>query len=87
MDWLRKTLAMALYVRNHVEMPQLNIFRESDEYLHMLGRHAMVALARQVGLDSRAIRFHHSRVFDKPFFRLLGLDDGYYFMTIKQGGA
>lgn len=81
MDWVRKALAALPYVRNQVRKPQLNIFRESDEHLNMLGRRAMTKLAQRVGLTPLSVRFHHSRVFNNLAFRFLGLDDGYYFLS------
>jgi SAM-dependent methyltransferase len=80
MDWLRKGLASFPYMRNKVRRPQLNIFGEVDEHLNMLGRRAMTALVHAVGLRLRPSRFHHSKVYDNPAVRALGLDDGYYFI-------
>lgn len=81
MDWVRKALAVLPYVRNQVTKPQLNIFHESDEHINMLGRRAMANLTQRVGLTLLPDRFHHSRVFNNMVFRVLGLDDGYYFMS------
>jgi len=80
MDWLRKALGSFAWVRDHVDKPQLNIFRESDEHLSMMGRQAMSELASRVGLELMPLRFHHSKVFDNAAFKALGLDDGYYFL-------
>lgn len=80
MDWLRKALGSSAWVRERVDQPQLNIFRESDEHLNMMGRKAMSELASRVGLELLPLRFHHSKVFDNAAFRTLGLDDGYYFL-------
>ena len=81
MDWLRKGLAASKYVRDRVSKPQLNIFCEVDEHVNMLGRRAMALLVRAAGLRLLPMRFHHSKVFDNPLVRALGLDDGYYLIT------
>jgi len=80
LDWLRQWLGTSAYVRDHVRQPQLNVFRDADEHVNMLGRRAMRRLAEAVGLAVLAERFHHSPLFDNTLFRALGLDDGYYFI-------
>lgn len=81
MDWLRKGLAASACVRDCIAKPQLNIFCEVDEHVNMLGRRAMTLVARAVGLRLLPARFHHSKVFDNPLVRILGLDDGYYLIA------
>jgi 2-polyprenyl-3-methyl-5-hydroxy-6-metoxy-1,4-benzoquinol methylase len=79
MDWLRKQLGAIAYVRDHVMVPQLNIFYESDEHVNMFSRKAMGRLLHRVGLRLLDVRFHHSLAYNNPLFRGLRLDDGYYF--------
>lgn len=78
-DWLRKLRGAIPAVRNGVTRPQLNVFAEVDEHVNILGRRAMAALARRIGIRLSPARFHHSAVYDNPVYRALGLDDGYYF--------
>lgn len=81
MDWLRKGLGSFGYVRASVNAPQFNIFRETDEHVNFFSRVAMRALLEKSGLRLLNIRFHHSRWYNNPLFRIVGLDDGYYFAT------
>ena len=80
LDWLRRSLGAIPAVRNDVVHPQLNIFNEVDEHVNMLGRKSVRRLASATGLKIMPIRYHHSRAFNNVAFRLLGLDDGYYFL-------
>ena len=41
MDWLRKDLGAFSYVRDHIAVPQLNIFGEVYEHVNILSRNAV----------------------------------------------
>jgi SAM-dependent methyltransferase len=81
MDWLRKGISANKYVRKHLDIPQLNIFREVDEHVNIFSRKAMGFLLKSAGLRLLNVRFHHSRAYNNSFFRGLRLDDGYYFVN------
>lgn len=80
-DWLRSILGRLAYVRDHVSIPQLNVFNEVDEHVNVFGRLGMVKLAGRVGLCPLNLRFHHSSVFDNALARALAIDDGYHFFA------
>ena len=79
MDWLRKGFSASNWVREHVVIPQINVFYDVDQHVNMFSRKAMGRLLEGVGLRLLDQRFHHSRVYDNALFRGLRLDDGYYF--------
>src|SRR3546814_20367239 len=79
-DWLRRWMGTIHIIRNNVSHPQINVFNEVDEHVNMLGRQGVRQLASATGLNILPVRYHHSRVFNNFVFRLLGLDDGYYFL-------
>lgn len=80
LDWLRRALGSFAFVRDKIARPQINVFSEVDEHLHMLGRIAMTRLVRSVGLVVEPTRFHHSSLMRQPIVRACGIDDGYYFI-------
>lgn len=80
LDWLRRWLGAIPAVRNKVSHPQLNVFNEVDEHVNLLGRKSVRRLASTAELQVLPVRYHHSRAFNNFGFRLLGLDDGYYFL-------
>jgi len=81
LDWLRKLLGMSGYVRDHITVPQLNVFSEVDEHVNIFSRKAMSRLIQNSGLRLLDVRFHHSPAYDNPVFRHLYLNDGNYYAT------
>lgn len=79
MDWLRKGVSASSWVREHVPIPQLNVFYDVDQHVNMFSRKAMERLLQRVGLRLLDVRFHHSLAYNNALFRGLRLDDGYYF--------
>lgn len=80
LDWIRVALGSIRIVRDRVHVPQINVFDEVDEHVNVMGRHAMKRLVAAAGLELEPTRFHHSPLFHNPIARLLGVDDGYYFI-------
>lgn len=78
MDWLRERFGAISYVRDHITLPQLNIFGEVDEHVNIFSRKAMGRLLQGAGLRLLNIRFHHSSLYNNAIYRGLRLDDGYY---------
>lgn len=81
MDWLRKGLSASNWVREHVEIPQINVFYDVDQHVNMFSRKAMARLLHSVDLRLLDVRFHHSLAYHNALFRGLCLNDGYYFST------
>jgi hypothetical protein len=87
LDWLRRSLGSFAYVRDSVQVPQINAFREVDEHVNMLSRRAMHRLLAAADLRPMKIRYHHSRVFNNVLARAMRIDDGYYFAQLARGRA
>lgn len=79
-DWLRKLLCSMSMIRNTIRKPQINIFYDVDQHISFFSRKAIGQIAKYVKMNVLSVRHHHSKFYNNYFSRLIGINDGVFFL-------